>query len=315
MCFFYEKSFGDVLIFDVSNIDIYHRLVIVFFMVLYVIMHGWAVLKLKYKSDELKAVNSDLKEKEKQMLSTNNILLSNSKRFQSYLENAPYGIMAIGDGGKIIEANAELGNLTFYSKDELAEMAFLDFIPGYAKKIGADLLASIKNKGRGSADLPFVTSKNDTRFWKVKAVNLNDGELLIFVKDITENLEADKNLKETENRFCQMLNDIENVAVQGYDKNRKVTYWNKASEKLYGFSSEEAVGRKLEDLIIPEEIREGVVAGIDNWHENNEPIPHGPLRLITKSGSYINVFSNHVMIKKQNGSKEMFCMDIELPQS
>lgn len=49
----------------------------------------------------------------------------------------------------------------------------------------------------------------------------------------------------------QLFNEVGSVAVQGYDENRRVIYWNKGSELLYGYTKEEATGQKLEDLIIP----------------------------------------------------------------
>lgn len=33
-----------------------------------------------------------------------------------------------------------------------------------------------------------------------------------------------------ERTFIELINSIPSVAIQGYDKNRKVIYWNKSSE-------------------------------------------------------------------------------------
>ena len=52
------------------------------------------------------------------------------------------------------------------------------------------------------------------------------------------------------------------IAVQGYDESRRVIYWNKGSESLYGFTREEALGHKLEDLIIPAPLKTEVIDGI-----------------------------------------------------
>lgn len=61
---------------------------------------------------------------------------------------------------------------------------------------------------------------------------------------------AVQQLHDSEMRFRSMLEDIAGVAAQGYTMDGSVTFWNHASEKLYGYSADEAMGRNLLDLII-----------------------------------------------------------------
>ena len=49
------------------------------------------------------------------------------------------------------------------------------------------------------------------------------------------------------------LENSPHVAIQWYDRNGLVLYWNNASEKLYGWSSEEALGKTLDQLIMTTE--------------------------------------------------------------
>lgn len=132
--------------------------------------------------------------------------------------------------------------------------------------------------------------------------------------DITESKQAEEKLKASEKRFRSIFSNISNIAVQGYDKDRKVTFWNKASEKLYGYSQKEAMNKKLEDLIIPSEMRADVILMINNWYEKNICIPNGELILMKKDNSPVHVFSSHVMIEKSKGEKEMFCIDIDITE-
>lgn len=39
--------------------------------------------------------------------------------------------------------------------------------------------------------------------------------------------------------------------MQGYDRERRIIFWNNASTTFYGFSRDEALGRRLEELIPP----------------------------------------------------------------
>ncbi len=117
-----------------------------------------------------------------------------------------------------------------------------------------------------------------------------------------------------EEKFVELLGEIPNVAVQGYNKERKVIYWNKASEKIYGFTKEEVFGKKLEDLIIPDFMKELTIEGINNWFENKKAIPSGELILKHKNGSEVHVYSSHVLLKEDSNNPEMFCIDVDLSE-
>ncbi|MGQ4277212.1 PAS domain-containing protein [Pseudidiomarina sp. E22-M8] len=59
-------------------------------------------------------------------------------------------------------------------------------------------------------------------------------------------------------RFRKLCDDTQAMSIQGYRADGTVIYWNAASEKIYGYSPEEALGRSLFELIIPEEMCDDV---------------------------------------------------------
>ncbi|NQY25852.1 MAG: EAL domain-containing protein [Piscirickettsiaceae bacterium] len=113
-------------------------------------------------------------------------------------------------------------------------------------------------------------------------------------------------------RFQALFEGVSAVSVQGYNEDRKVTFWNAASEKIYGYSQEEAIGRRLEDLIIPLNMKNAVIAEHQAWLKEDIEIPSSELTLRHKNGTDIDIFSSHVMITNNDGSKEMFCIDIDI---
>lgn len=131
-------------------------------------------------------------------------------------------------------------------------------------------------------------------------------------EDITARRETLAALRESEVRFRSLAEGLPNIAVQGYDRERRVVFWNSASEQLYGYSREEAIGRRLEDLIIPPESRAGVVAAVDQWVRGGSAIPAGEIVLQRKDGAPVTVFSSHVMLQHSSGELEMHCIDIDL---
>jgi diguanylate cyclase (GGDEF)-like protein/PAS domain S-box-containing protein len=133
-------------------------------------------------------------------------------------------------------------------------------------------------------------------------------------RDITERRAAEANLRKSEERFRKLIDGLPKLAVQGYNKNRQVIYWNQASTRLYGYSADETAGRQVEDLIVPDPIRETLVESINAWFKKGQEIPSGELQLKRKDGSLVPIYSSHVMLKLQSDEPELFCIDVDLTQ-
>ena len=135
-----------------------------------------------------------------------------------------------------------------------------------------------------------------------------------FNLDITERRQAEEALQASENRFRNLLENIPTVAVQGYDENGITCYWNQASERLYGYRADEAIGRSLLDLIIPAEMHDGVREAMREMFETAVPIPAGELPLRRKDGSRVDVLSSHAFVHVPGRSPEMFCLDVDISE-
>ncbi|HRD49674.1 MAG: EAL domain-containing protein [Candidatus Competibacter sp.] len=121
-------------------------------------------------------------------------------------------------------------------------------------------------------------------------------------------------LQESELKFRRLLEEIPSVSVQGYDQNRRVIFWNTASERLYGYRRDEALGQLLEDLIIPPPMRASVIQAVGAWITEGKPIPNGELELLRKDGSLAPVYSSHAMLTTSQNQQEMYCLDIDLSE-
>ncbi|MGD1908799.1 MAG: GAF domain-containing protein [Leptolyngbyaceae cyanobacterium] len=147
---------------------------------------------------------------------------------------------------------------------------------------------------------------------EVRVVKSGEDEALFMIRDISDRKRAIAALTASEQRFRQLFEATPQIVVQGYDRYRRVIYWNPASEQLYGYSSAEAIGQKLEDLIIPSEMRAGVVTAFDDWMPGSAPIPPSELTLMDKQGNTVEVFSSQVVLDNSAGEPELYCVDIEI---
>jgi PAS domain S-box-containing protein len=138
--------------------------------------------------------------------------------------------------------------------------------------------------------------------------------LVGIVHDLTETRRTKEALRESKARFRNMLENVPGVSVQGYGPDGTVHYWNKASETVYGYTKEEAIGKNLIDLIIPPEMKNAVRENIKHGAQTGEMPPPSELLLLHKDGFLIPVFSSHVAVKQVGREPEMFCMGINLTE-
>jgi PAS domain S-box-containing protein len=126
---------------------------------------------------------------------------------------------------------------------------------------------------------------------------------------------ADIELRESEERFRILMEHLPGVSVQGYDATGTVRYWNNGSETVYGYTPEEALGRNLADLIIPDEVRPGFCEALKVGAArkvSGEFMPAGEIELLRKDGSFVPVYSIHTCVCVEGGSPMLFCIDVDL---
>ena len=125
---------------------------------------------------------------------------------------------------------------------------------------------------------------------------------------------AEEAMKLEETKYIQLLKNITSIAIHGYTPEGKTIFWNKASENLYGFTHDEAIGKSIFELIIPREMQHYAEEEIRKMLNSGEPIVPSEFSFKRKEGSRVSVYSSHFVFKQRSKISEIYRIDVELSE-
>ena len=115
---------------------------------------------------------------------------------------------------------------------------------------------AIKTGEPQSEIVPFPTKENSEGWIDLSAYPMKDDQgrvsaVIEYVKDITDRKRAEEALRESEEKYRTVLEtSLDPIVV--YDMEGRVTFFNPAFTRIFGWTLEERLGKKM-DLFVPEE--------------------------------------------------------------
>ena len=251
---------------------------------------------IKTKDEEIQLLKDRIKELEKKESRHKEIeetILESEKKFRAFFENAPVYCYRISNDGKIIDINKNALEVLGYEKEEILNKPLLKTIysPSSIDK-AKELFNQWKKTGiLENEELNIITKdrKERTVLLSVNSVEDKDGEVLYSVsvqRDITERKQAEKDLKNSENK----MHSIFRVAPTGIGvvKDRVMLEVNPQFCEMVGFSKEELIGKNARMLYPTQEEFEKV--GKEKYRQiADSGTGIVETRLQKKDGSIINV--------------------------
>jgi PAS domain S-box-containing protein len=119
-----------------------------------------------------------------------------------------------------------------------------------------------------------------SRAFPILDVNGNYRYALHVLQDITERSRAELALRESESKLSGITNCAHDAIIM-MDNEGKISYWNTAAEKIFGYTTAEAMGQILHKLLVPERYFEAHCKGYSHFRETGEgPVIGKTLELI-----------------------------------
>ncbi|MDH8678998.1 diguanylate cyclase [Fusibacter bizertensis] len=216
----------------------------------------------------------------------------------------------------IIDINEEAAAFYGLAKSDLINKTYNSLSLDEEHYLRLQLLKSLEIEGHSFASKHRVIT-NQVKEIEVHTMTFETSQgrvILCLHIDRSEEKKIKSLLDISERKFKDLLENIPSVSVQGYRQDGTTFYWNKASESIYGYTREEAIGQSLLDLIIPNSIRAIVSKDIKSAFELGVPPEASELQLKHKNGSLVDVFSSHAILKLDDREPEMFCIDIDISE-
>ncbi len=132
--------------------------------------------------------------------------------------------------------------------------------------------------------------------------------------DLDEWMNLDHKLLQYEKKFENIVYNVPGIAIYAVGKDHCVTYWNRASEKMYGYKNSKAMGRKIEELIVPNSTFEKFKKNIDRYYESNIEIKPGEIEYLHKNKSQLNVLTSFHKHDNIFGKQELYNLSVDMTE-
>jgi diguanylate cyclase (GGDEF)-like protein/PAS domain S-box-containing protein len=177
---------------------------------------------------------------------------------RSLVQHAPQGIMVLDGGGSVVHANPTLERMLGYGATELSSIALCDLSfpehrPGDHSLL-RELVAGLSSVTE--VDHPLSHRSGHVAWSRITLSPFRDDAgdryVLAIVEDITGRREEEAARERERAYFDQLFESIpEGVAI--VDPGDRILGVNPEFTRLFGYTEVEAVGRTLEELIVPPE--------------------------------------------------------------
>ena len=242
------------------------------------------------------AVARDVTERKQMQLD----IQESEKRYRYIYENTPVMLHSIDSNGKLISVSNFWLEKLGYQRHEVLGHKSTEFLTPESQKYARQVLPDYFDKGF-CQNIPYQFIRKDEKILDVllsaiaeRDSNGNIIRSLAVLIDVTESNKAKQKIQEQ-----ATLLDVATDAIMVRGLDNQILFWNQGAERLYGFTSAEALGKNANELLYRnslvqlEEIHQALFKS-DYWK--------GELQQVTKDGNDIIVFSTWNLVRDEHGN-------------
>jgi len=214
-----------------------------------------------------------------------------------FFENATIPVHSVGPDGVILGVNQTELDLLGYSRDEYVGHNVAEF------HVDGDVIADLLQRLSGGETLRNYETRLRCRDGTIRHVLIDssvrrvDGQV-VYTRCFTRDVTDQKRVEEMRLRLAAIVESSDD-AIISKDMNGIISSWNRAAERLYGYTADEIVGNPISMLIPPDHTDD--FPGIMQRLRRGERIEHYETVRIAKNGRRIDVSLTISPIRNASG--------------
>jgi diguanylate cyclase (GGDEF)-like protein/PAS domain S-box-containing protein len=196
---------------------------------------------------------------------TEKALRTSEHRYRQLFENADEAILIVDEEGRYIDANHRAERLTGYRRDELIQMHAGDLTPKEEMERGKKKYLELKTLGNMSGEYTILKKDGTVLLVESSANCFAPGQYLSILRDITERKRGEEQLRQSEERFRQLAENITEVFWMTDPEMKEMIYISPGYEKIWWRSRKNLYERPADwlDAVHPND-RERVEAALQS---------------------------------------------------
>jgi PAS domain S-box-containing protein len=192
--------------------------------------------------------------------------LGSDERFRLLVQSiTDYAIFMLDPDGTVVSWNAGAQRFKGYAADEIIGQSFARFYPEADRAAGLPerALRIAAKEGRFESE-GWRLRQDGTRFWAhvvLDPIQAEDGTLIGFAKitrDLTERQAAQQALRQSEERFRLLVQNVTDYAIFMLDPEGRVANWNLGAQRIKGYLPDEIIGEHFSRFYTEEDRAAGL---------------------------------------------------------
>jgi PAS domain S-box-containing protein len=265
------------------------------------VLHDELDHRVQQRTAELATSNDSLRDKVAEQERAGEVLRESERRFREMLENVELLAMTLGKDGTVTFCNDSLLRVTGWKREEvIGTNWFAKFIPDAnleVKKVFFDTIEVGEIPARYENPIKTRTGELRQIVWNNTTLRDIAGNIIgtaSLGEDVTDRRQQEERTREQ----ADIINRAQDAIIVLNLEDHRITFWNSGAERLYGWTENEAIGRRMGELLyVDEKDREAPLQILLSTGEFR-----GELKQVMKDGREVIVDGRCTIVRNPDGT-------------